>query len=33
MISGGDVTVLVSDMDAAVGFYTNVLAMKLTSRL
>jgi catechol 2,3-dioxygenase-like lactoylglutathione lyase family enzyme len=32
MISGGNVTVLVSNMDAAVDFYTNVLAMKLTSR-
>jgi catechol 2,3-dioxygenase-like lactoylglutathione lyase family enzyme len=32
MISGGNVTVLVSNMDAAVNFYTNVLAMKLTNR-
>jgi catechol 2,3-dioxygenase-like lactoylglutathione lyase family enzyme len=32
MISGGNVTVLVSNMDAAVDFYTNVLAMKLASR-
>ncbi|HEV8483442.1 MAG TPA: VOC family protein [Blastocatellia bacterium] len=32
MISGGNVTVLVSDMDAAVTFYTNVLAMKLINR-
>jgi catechol 2,3-dioxygenase-like lactoylglutathione lyase family enzyme len=32
MIAGGNVTVLVSDMDAAVDFYTNVLAMKLTNR-
>ena len=32
MISGGNATVLVSDMDAAVNFYTNVLAMKLTNR-
>ncbi len=32
MISGGNVTVVVSDMDAAVDFYTNVLAMKLTNR-
>jgi catechol 2,3-dioxygenase-like lactoylglutathione lyase family enzyme len=32
MISGGNVTVLVSDMDAAVDFYTNALSMKLTSR-
>src|SRR5579863_1055632 len=32
MISGGNVTVLVSDMDAAVDYYTNSLALKLTSR-
>src|ERR1035438_9994722 len=32
MISGGNVTVVISDMDAAVNFYTNVLAMKLTNR-
>jgi catechol 2,3-dioxygenase-like lactoylglutathione lyase family enzyme len=32
MISGGNVTVLVSDMDAAVNFYTNVLGLKLTNR-
>jgi catechol 2,3-dioxygenase-like lactoylglutathione lyase family enzyme len=32
MISGGNVTVFVSDMDAAVEFYTNVLGLKLTNR-
>jgi len=32
MISGGNVTVFVSDMDAAVDFYTNVLGLKLTNR-
>jgi catechol 2,3-dioxygenase-like lactoylglutathione lyase family enzyme len=32
MISGGNVTVLVSNMDAAVNFYTSVLGMKLTNR-
>src|SRR5438045_8658809 len=32
MISGGNVTVLVSDMDAAVDFYKNVLGLKLTNR-
>ena len=32
MISGGHVMVLVSDMDAAVNFYTQALAMKLNDR-
>ena len=32
MISGGNVTVMVSDMDAAVAFYTEVLGLKLTNR-
>jgi catechol 2,3-dioxygenase-like lactoylglutathione lyase family enzyme len=32
MILGGNITVLVSDMDAAVNFYTNVLGLKLTNR-
>lgn len=32
MISGGNATVFVSDMDAAVAFYTDTLGMKLTSR-
>src|SRR5829696_1953284 len=32
MIAGGNVTVFVSDMDASVDFYTNVLGMKLTNR-
>jgi catechol 2,3-dioxygenase-like lactoylglutathione lyase family enzyme len=32
MISGGNATVLVSNMDAAVRFYTEVLGLKLTNR-
>lgn len=32
MISGGNATVFVSSMDAAVAFYTDVLGMKLTNR-
>jgi predicted enzyme related to lactoylglutathione lyase len=32
MITGGNVTVLVSNMDAAVGFYTKVLGLTLTNR-
>ena len=32
MISGGHVMVLVSDMDAAVNFYTQALAIKLIDR-
>jgi predicted enzyme related to lactoylglutathione lyase len=32
MISGGNITVMVSNMDASVRFYTEVLGMKLTSR-
>jgi catechol 2,3-dioxygenase-like lactoylglutathione lyase family enzyme len=32
MISGGNVTVMVSNMDASVRFYTEVLGMKLTNR-
>jgi catechol 2,3-dioxygenase-like lactoylglutathione lyase family enzyme len=32
MITGGNVTVLVSNMDAAVHFYTNTLGLKLTNR-
>jgi catechol 2,3-dioxygenase-like lactoylglutathione lyase family enzyme len=32
MISGGNATVMVSNMDAAVSFYTEVLGMKLTNR-
>lgn len=32
MIAGGNVTVLVSNMDAAVQFYTEVLGLKLGSR-
>jgi len=32
MISGGNATVFVSDMDAAVRFYTEVLGLKLTNR-
>jgi len=32
MISGGNITVMVSNMDASVGFYTEVLGMKLTNR-
>ena len=32
MISGGNATVFVSDMDAAIHFYTEVLDLKLTNR-
>jgi len=32
MISGGNATVFVSNMDAAVRFYTEVLGLKLTNR-
>jgi catechol 2,3-dioxygenase len=32
MISGGNATVYVSNMDAAVRFYTEVLGLKLTNR-
>ena len=32
MINGGNATVFVSNMDAAVTFYTGVLGMKLTNR-
>jgi predicted enzyme related to lactoylglutathione lyase len=32
MISGGNATVFVSNMDAAVQFYTDVLGLKLTNR-
>ena len=32
MISGGNITVMVSNMDASVRFYTEVLGMKLTAR-
>jgi len=32
MISGGNATVFVSNMDAAVRFYTEVLELKLTNR-
>lgn len=32
MISGGNATVLVSNMDRAVEFYTQVLGLKLTNR-
>ena len=32
MISGGNATVFVSDMDASVQFYTEVLGLKLTNR-
>jgi catechol 2,3-dioxygenase-like lactoylglutathione lyase family enzyme len=32
MISGGNATVFVSNMDAAVHFYTDVLGLKLTNR-
>ncbi|HTW63928.1 MAG TPA: VOC family protein [Bryobacteraceae bacterium] len=32
MISGGNITVMVSNMDASVRFYTDVLGMKLTNR-
>lgn len=32
MISGGNATVFVSDMDRAVAFYTEVLGLRLTNR-
>jgi predicted enzyme related to lactoylglutathione lyase len=32
MISGGNATIFVSNMDAAVHFYTEVLGLKLTNR-
>jgi len=32
MITGGNATIYVSDMDAAVRFYTEVLGLKLTNR-
>ena len=32
MISGGNATIFVSNMDAAVKFYTDVLGLKLTNR-
>jgi catechol 2,3-dioxygenase-like lactoylglutathione lyase family enzyme len=32
MISGGNITVMVSNMDASVRFYTDALGMKLTNR-
>jgi predicted enzyme related to lactoylglutathione lyase len=32
MISGGNATVFVSNMDASVRFYTDVLGLKLTNR-
>jgi catechol 2,3-dioxygenase-like lactoylglutathione lyase family enzyme len=32
MISGGNATIYVSNMDAAVRFYTEVLGLKLTNR-
>jgi predicted enzyme related to lactoylglutathione lyase len=32
MITGGNVTVIVSNMDRAVEFYTHVLGLKLTNR-
>jgi len=32
MISGGNITVMVSNMDASVRFYTGALGMKLTNR-
>ncbi len=32
MISGGNATVFVSNMDASVRFYTEVLGLKLTNR-
>jgi catechol 2,3-dioxygenase-like lactoylglutathione lyase family enzyme len=32
MISGGNATVFVSNMDAAVRFYTQVLGLRLTNR-
>ena len=32
MISGGNATIYVANMDAAVRFYTEVLGLKLTNR-
>jgi catechol 2,3-dioxygenase-like lactoylglutathione lyase family enzyme len=32
MISGGNITVMVSNMDTSVHFYTEVMGMKLTNR-
>jgi catechol 2,3-dioxygenase-like lactoylglutathione lyase family enzyme len=32
MITGGNATVMISNMDAAVRFYTEVLGLKLTNR-
>ena len=32
MITGGNATVFVKNMDAAVNFYTDVLGLKLTAR-
>ena len=32
MISGGNATIFVSNMDAAIDFYTGVLGLKLTNR-
>lgn len=32
MISGGNATIFVSNMDAAVDFYTSVLGLRLTNR-
>jgi catechol 2,3-dioxygenase-like lactoylglutathione lyase family enzyme len=32
MLSGGNATVIISNMDTAVQFYTEVLGMKLTNR-
>ena len=32
MISGGNATVIVANMDKSIRFYTNVLGLKLTNR-
>jgi predicted enzyme related to lactoylglutathione lyase len=32
MISGGNATIVVKDMDAAIRFYTDILGLKLTNR-
>ena len=32
MISGGNATIIVADMDRSIRFYTDVLGMKLTNR-
>ncbi len=32
MVTGGNATVYITDMDAAIGFYTTVLGMTVTSR-